>query len=584
MKPLILYCALGLSAALAFTANQTHAQSDPATLQQRIQALERAGHFAATIPLYEEWQRLAPEQAPIVRGHARALAAIGEHQRVIVLLDAWLKQQQDGPAALLLGDAHHALQDLDKAVASWRRAIDANAAASYGPVADRCRAAGLRKEAIRVLREGQKAHPRPHALYSWELASLYLEVGDYRPSLQMFLASLKQTPQRLPVVAGRLETLCRVDGAKMLQALQTFSAAEPLFIAQLTASCALAAGDAESGLAALAVLDDQGADQLFQYAARAEALGHPAVAIDAYALYAERLPESPYRYQALTRQAALTAQSDSDAALDLYRRLARDFPERPETMQTLVGMARLQLEKNGDIAGAITSLQTVIESPRRGPWTPQALALIAECSLRLGKLDRSESFLLELEKLGPAAYEARYRRAELLYFRADFTTAQELLIALTTADPAHPLANDVFDLLLLCEDHAESNALAALSRAQLLERQGKTQAAQSQWAWLAANAEPALAERSLLIQALLREQEGLFPQALTLYERQVTLFPQGEYIVAAQLGRAGLYEHHGDLAAALKACETALLQYPKHARAPEIRLRIQRLRRLRESG
>lgn len=580
MKTSAILCALCLLAASPLTAG-----SDAATLRQRIQNLERVGDFAAAVPLYEEWQRLAPDKAPVVRGLARALAAVGKHQRVVALLSVWLnKHPQDGSAALLLGDAHRELGDSEKAVASWRRALDKSATASYSQVADRCRAAGLRREAIRVLREGRKTHA---GLYSWELASLYLEEDQYRLSIELFMESMGQAPQRLPVVANRLEQACRSEGTsvlKVLEELQT-KAKEPLLVAQLTASCALAAGEADRGIEALAALGDHGADQLFQYGARAEALGHADAASRAYALFAERRPDSPYRYQALSRQAALMAIRDSESALDLYRRLARDFPDRPETLQTLVGIARLQLAEHRDIPKAIASLQTVIDSPRRGPWTPQALALIAECSLRLGDLDQSERFLATLEKRGgPGAYEARYRRAELHYFRGDFTAAEEILSALGEEDPAHPLANDSFYLLLVCEDHAGSNGLATLSRAQLLERQGRTREAEVQWTWLVAHAESALAEWSLLAKARLRQTQGRVSQALDLYERQVAQFPQGEHIVSAQLGQAELYERQGELDKALKTCETALLQHPDDARAPEIRLRIQRLRRLRENG
>ena len=84
MKPLIFLWSLCI--ALCCAPDETLAQGDAATLSQRVQALERAGRFAEAIPLYEKWQRLAPDQAPIVRGYARALTAIGAHQRVVAPL------------------------------------------------------------------------------------------------------------------------------------------------------------------------------------------------------------------------------------------------------------------------------------------------------------------------------------------------------------------------------------------------------------------------------------------------------------------------------------------------------------------
>lgn len=250
-------------------------------------------------------------------------------------------------------------------------------------------------------------------------------------------------------------------------------------------------------------------------------------------------------------------------------------------LQAQVEQARLLLEH--DAEGAYTALQAVVEARPRGPWTEAALMLMAECSLRLGELDRAERAWGDLAKRdGPAAYAARYHRAELLYFRGDFPAATAALAELGAADPGHPLANDVLALLAVCEEYAASDGLAELSRAQLLERQGQPAAAH--WAALEESADPGLAEWSLRVRAELRVQQGRSDEAIVLYQRQIARFPQGEHIVAAHLGLATLYEFQGALEQALKLCETALLQHPHDARAPEARLHIERLRHLRQSG
>ena len=254
-----------------------------------------------------------------------------------------------------------------------------------------------------------------------------------------------------------------------------------------------------------------------------------------------------------------------------------------QALQIQVEQAHLLLEH--DAQAACTALQAVVEAPQRGPWTKPALMLFAECNLRRGDLDRSDSLWADLEKRGgPAAYAARYHRAELLYFRGDFAAATAALAALAATDPSHILANDVLALLAICEEYAASSGLAELSRAQLLERQGQSEAANGHWAALEEGAEPSLAEWSLLLRADLRTQQDRLDEAMALYQRQIARFPQGEHIVAAHLGLAALYERQGAVEQALKTCETALLQHPHDARAPEVRLHIERLRHLRESG
>ena len=135
-------------------------------------------------------------------------------------------------------------------------------------------------------------------------------------------------------------------------------------------------------------------------------------------------------------------------------------------LQAQVEQARLLLER--DAQAACSTLQSVIEAPQRGSWTEPAQLLIAECSLRLDDLGRADSLWADLEKRGgPAAYAARYHRAELLYFRGDFAAATAALAVLGAADPSHVLANDVLALLAVCEEYATADGLADLSRAQL---------------------------------------------------------------------------------------------------------------------
>ena len=259
---------------------------------------------------------------------------------------------------------------------------------------------------------------------------------------------------------------------------------------------------------------------------------------------------------------------------------AAPVSSKGQALQAQVEQARLLLEH--DAQGACTALQAVVEAPQRGPWTKPALMLFAECNLRLGDLDRADSLWADLEKRdGPTAYAARYHRAELLYFRGDFAAATAALAELATTDPSHAFANDVLALLAVCEEYAASDGLADLSRAQLLERQGQSEAANAHWTALE---EGALAEWSLLLRAELRAQQDRLDEAMALYQRQIAHFPQGEHIVAAHLGLAALYERQGAIEQALKTYETALLQHPHDARAPEARLHIERLRHLRESG
>ncbi|MBT4503042.1 MAG: tetratricopeptide repeat protein, partial [Gemmatimonadetes bacterium] len=354
-------------------------------------------------------------------------------------------------------------------------------------------------------------------------------------------------------------------------------------IAQLASACALERGDAAAGLRLLAELDDtpESADLLFQYASRCEARDQQETAARAYALFAVRRPDSPYLYQALLRRAEIATRGEDHArAAELYGQLIRRYPDRPEAQQALFHLGRLQLEELNDLESARASFEAALKSPHRHQAAGRALELLAEIALREEDLPAAEKLLDQLQRrYPPSAYPARFRRAELHYFQTNFNGAQLILEELLAEDPAHPLANDALDLLLLCDQLQDQDpALEHFTRAQLLERQRRTEEAAREWDWLATNAPPTVRELSLLSRARTRLERGTPDAALALYEELVSLNPDSPHAMEAHLQIGRLREEREEFETALKLYETALLSAPDDARIPELRLRIQRLR------
>lgn len=558
---------------------------DEAELRLRLQELERRGDLANAVEDYTALFALQPDDVHVARGLARALSAAGQNQRVVEHLRAWLRGHAgDSLSLLLLGDAQHQLGQSEEAVKTWRKLlkIRPDDPGVYQQVSDRCQAAGLRAAAIDVLVEGQKILGNGE-IFAWELASLYLDEGRYARAVPLYLKSLVAAPNRLAVVEHRLGPLCQADSGALLRALldAEIDAADPLPKTRLVAACALFAGQPERGLAALEAMADRPdmADMLYQYATQCEARGFVEVAALAYGSFADRRADSPYAFRALLKRAEISAKGpDAARALAHYAELAQRFPDRPEAMQALVGAARLQLRTGADADAIAAGLRTVLKTPVRGPWTMAALALLAESSLRADRLDEAAIYVEELGKQGQAAmYETALRRAELAYFRGDCAAVIADLGALTADDVDHPLANDALDLLLVCEEYKGEALLPRLATAQLLERQRQPQKAQAHWRAVFADGSPRLREWALLQNAQAAEAERP-AVALALYERLVREFPAGRHVVEAQLARAELLVRVSQVREALRICEAALLAAPDDARAPELRLRIRRLR------
>ncbi len=557
---------------------------DEDDLRRRIQQLERRGEWARAVVDYDSLFALRPEDAAVARGLARALSAAGQHERNVVHLQTWLKAHtSDQMAYLLLGDALQQAGRPTEAVGIWRRLLQLRPSdpTVYQQVSDRCQAAGQADEAIAVLLEGRRALG-DERVFSWELAALSLQAGQYQRAIALFLQSVEQSPDRLPIVEHQLGPVCQRDDGMLLDALlDPRLRVNPLHRAQLAATCALFAGQPERGLAQVVALpeSDERARLLFQYAQQCEARGFAASAIAGYGAYSELSEDGPNAFHALLKRAQLSARhADRAQALAHYAALVERFPERPEALEALVDIARLQLEDGRDPQAVTASLRAVVDAPVSGPWTRAALDLLVESTLRGGDMDGAAGWVLRLSKQGQvAAYAAGVRGAELAYFSGDCAAVIDGLSALTSEAVDHPLANDALDLLLVCEEFKDEVLLPDLVQAQLLERQGQTQRAAVYWDRVIGNATPRLRQWALLQRAVsARERDSL--RALAWFEALVEQWPDGRYVMEAQLARAELLQRAGRLEEALRVCEAALLVAPVDARAPELRLHIQRLR------
>ncbi len=568
---LLLLCASALSAV------------DERALRLRVQQAERRGDWVRAVTEYEALFALQPQDVGVARGMARALGAAGMHARAIKHLQAWLEGHgDDAMAYLLLGDAQHQAGQPEKAVQTWRRLLEMNPSdvSSYQQVSDRCQAIGQTGPAIEVLMEGRRVLG-DDALFSWELAALSLQTGQYERALEFFFSSIAQSPNRLSVVEHQLGPLCQRDGGALLEALLGSTADDPLVKVRLVSTCALFAGQPARGLEQISALSarSEGVDLLLQYASQCEARGFAQVAVDAYGEYARLSSDTPHVFRALLKRAQISARgADKTKALEHYAELAARFPNRPEAMEALVGIARLQLEAGRSAEAVAAGLLPVIESPVRGSWLLEALDLMAESALRMGDMTTAAAYARQLAQQGQsAAYRAGVRSAELAYFRGDCAAVIDDILALTDEGVDDPLANDALDLLLVCEEYKNESMLPELVQAQLLDRQGLFAKAAVHWDRVIDRATPRLREWALLKRAGATSARDL-QEALRYYEALVKAFPDGRHAVEAQLARADLLQRAGRLDEALRVCEAALLAAPADALAPELRLRIRRLR------
>jgi tetratricopeptide (TPR) repeat protein len=534
-----------------------------------------------------------------LRAELARLFHAGKRKEAAELIEDWLRLHPlDEPMYLQLGQLYADQRDSARAVATWQRLLQRVPGREdlYRTVSNRCRRLGLDEPALAVLINGRTQ--LGEGAFGWEIAQIYMDTDRYEAGVQSMFEHLRTKPGHRHLVQGYLRSKLATSGeaasARLLESLAEAVRSSissggkskglgALAVSQMAAAVAVQTGhlDAARGIIDM-IRDLPGAPTaIYQLAALAEAEGYQEEAFSIYAMLLEHYPDSnPQHARAQLKQGEMMAsRGQPELAETVYLLVAQGASGRPEGAQALLQAAQLQLESRNDPRAAAATLARLFGRYKQGSWLLPALALDAECALRLDDLEAYAVRLRERRERSPDDSDVRFDIARLAFFRADFGDAIVLLDSLVRADPGSDVANDALQLLLLIEDHqSEHRALSTLARAQLLERQRRREEANSAWKWLSANASAELGERSLLAHAQLLEEESQ-DAALELYDRMLTSFPKGRLVLPANLGRARMLEQKGHDREALKAYETTLLQFPTDPAAPRVRLDIQRLRR-----
>lgn len=552
-----------------------------------------------------------PTDATAVRSELGRLLNAGKRQEATELIEDWLQRHPlDDRMYLQLGQLYADQGDRGRALTTWRRLLRRLPGREdlYRTVSNRCRRLGLDEQALTVLTDGRRQLEQ-EGLFAWEIAQIYIDAGRYEPAVQSMFDHLTVKGERHHLlVAGylrsRVATLGTVSSATLVRSMVESARnnilvgdatkGSAIAIAKLAAGVAVQTGHPREALSLVEMIRDlpEALSAMQELASLLEANGYEEETLSVYSMLLDRYPDShPLHARSLLRQAEMMeARGQLDMAEAAYLSITQGKGRRrPEAAMAFLRAAQLQLNAGNDpktaedprsaARSAAVTLDQLFDQHKQGSWLLPALALRAECALRLDDLNTSAIYLQKRLALAPEDAAARFDVAQLAYYRARFTDATTLLDSLVRTDPGSRAANDALQLLLLIERHqSEHEGLSMLARAQLLDRQRQRKEANSPWEWLRAHASSELDERSLLLRAQLREEDSP-GEALSLYEHMLASFPTGHLLLPAHLGRARMLERTGHAPEALKAYETALLQFPEDPAAPRLRLDIQRLRR-----
>jgi tetratricopeptide (TPR) repeat protein len=307
--------------------------------------------------------------------------------------------------------------------------------------------------------------------------------GQGRQAVEVLLECSRRQPETTPHLLDAFQLLAS-DSLAGKEARATLEAAtrdpdSPIAWSEIVAQSEAIAGDGAKALELTLRLErrqSSGGLRLLQLAG-ALVRGHqPELALAAYDSVLS-VPARPNRgEEALTEKARLLESLHrAREAADAYAECERRFPDGVLSLRGTLRRAHLLLTELGDPAGGREAFGRVVARVGRNPrqemrgLRDEARLGLAECDLQSGELARADSayaVLAETAASGTAREEAAYQRAELLFYQARFTEAEEAYYQVTDKFPEGAWNNDALQrALLLGENAVAPQALEPLAHA-----------------------------------------------------------------------------------------------------------------------
>ncbi len=272
-------------------------------------------------------------------------------------------------------------------------------------------------------------------------------------------------------------------------------------------------------------------------------------------------------------------------ALGLFLALAQEYPNSEISANALYNAALIYYKQFSDLNGAERIIDSVIAIPAARPLTPLLLETAAEINVVKGTLDKAvERYTGITSSLIASTVEkteARFRIAEIHYFRGEFDTASSSLmqIAQTLSDDE---TNDALLLLHFIKENQAgyTDALKQYAHAELLERENSlSEAIPLLTSIVEGNTDAPLADDALMKKAGLSVAIRQYADALASYQKLIADYPKSILRDKAQFGIGDLYQHSlKDKEKAIQAYEDLLTSYPNSLLLEQARKRIRELR------
>jgi tetratricopeptide (TPR) repeat protein len=596
-----------------------HSQTPDVQAKFRLaQGFEQAGEWERAAELYRELLQNEKGNFTLFDGLQRMYVQLKRYDDAISVIRERLAMSPNDPTLYgMLGTVQYRAGLEPEAMSAWQHAISLapENQQSYRLVANLMIENRLLDRAAEIYRKGRVACHDPQ-LFTIELAQLLVASMDYAGATEEFLQWLAQNPAQIAFVQNRLAAFTyKEDGrGAATRVVQAHIADHPdLRLYELLAWLHMEGKDFDrgfevyrridelsgaNGMALLGFADRVFRERAYDIAARAyrEAMGRP--------LPLQRIPQARYGQACALKELQVVADSGSrqgwnrmrpldeararlTEAVAAFAKIAEEYPRTEYSAKSQYQIGLLQLRNFQDLNSASRTFQMVLAEPAATP------SVRIDVQLRMGELliaraDTTNAVAaLRTVVSSPGATpdqidEAQLRLAEIAFFNGHVEDAVKLLSTIAT-NVRNDFANDALELQALLQENTGGppQALTQYGRAEFLARQHRnSEAVQLLMDLVRAYPGSPLIDDALLRAGGLLTQAGLYQDAVALYDRLLTQFHEQSKMLDRALFRMGETYQFGlaQPAAAISAYERLLSEQGQSLLANEARKRIRALR------
>ncbi|MFO7447889.1 MAG: tetratricopeptide repeat protein [Ignavibacteriaceae bacterium] len=478
------------------------------------QSYLQSGELSRARDIFNELYSGNPSNPQYFQSLIDVLVKLKEYESSVKLIEQRIAvTPQDINLYGMLGSTYYLLGNEEKAFSVWDDALKKSGnTISYRVIANYAIERRAFDKAIDLMQKGKTISEDP-SIFSFDLAHLYIMTMGFKEAAEELCLVLSQNPNQLNAVESRIFSYVNKPDALT----QTITVLEECKSEDISFSYLLARLYQEQKNYAKAYdlykeIDakqgSQGAE-LFNFAQMVFNDREYKTASEVFGDIIEKYPNSPFVSTARlgyakTTEALISTEIDSllpswkpyystepnssgriEEVISAYNDVARVYPHSDIANEALLRIGSLKLYFRNDPAGAKEYFLRIINNSPGSNFTADAYYELAGISLLGGKLDEAGSFLERIISNRRAGQEkinlARYKLANVHFYKGDFNRSKELLTAIL-GNLKDNTANDAIELsLLLNTTMNDSSNLITFAEGELLAGQKNFEQAKAKY-------------------------------------------------------------------------------------------------------